>query len=198
MHQGERSVGAPFHQGVRLDHDLLLACSKGALAAFTEWTVQSGFPVCSLLHCGDLAMATWQVRQSDDMERMLAKRFFTFLCRHAEEFLILRRKPIPVRPWVDTGPCLLTSPLHLVSCASFALPSVSYQSCGKRQIPVRSGVHTALISLMSGLRVHCTCFLSPLPHTKCPLSSSIPPVRVPVGLHANHRPWYPSCRNAAR
>ena len=38
-----------------------------------------------------------KIKQADDIERILCKKFTRFMTQRAEGFIILRRKPIPVR-----------------------------------------------------------------------------------------------------
>lgn len=39
-----------------------------------------------------------KVKKADEMEEILCNKFMRFLCQRAEQFVILRRKPVQVRP----------------------------------------------------------------------------------------------------
>lgn len=44
---------------------------------------------------------TVQVKQADELENILAKKFLRFLSMRAEAFQVLRRKPVQVSPIID-------------------------------------------------------------------------------------------------
>ena len=54
-----------------------------------------------------------KVKQIDEMDAILASKFSRFLMQRADNFIILRRKPMPVRSPVDSAtslfPCLSTA-----------------------------------------------------------------------------------------
>ena len=43
-----------------------------------------------------------KVKQLDEMDAILAGKFSRFLMQRADNFIILRRKPMPVRPLLPT------------------------------------------------------------------------------------------------
>lgn len=53
-----------------------------------------------------------QVKQADELENILAKKFLRFVAQRAESFQVLRRKPIEVRKhsWATS----LSADLHIV------------------------------------------------------------------------------------
>ena len=56
-----------------------------------------------------------QIKQTDEMEKLLSRKFMSFLMQRAEPFLILRRKPLPVRH--PSLPIIIASP----KCTHLAL-----------------------------------------------------------------------------
>jgi actin related protein 2/3 complex subunit 4 len=42
-----------------------------------------------------------RIKQSDEIEHILVHKFTRFLTQRAEAFFILRRKPVPVCPWIE-------------------------------------------------------------------------------------------------
>ncbi|KAF3976360.1 hypothetical protein CMV_000446 [Castanea mollissima] len=52
---------------------------------------KEAFPIWHLLY---LPMTIWQVKQADELENILTKKFLRFLSMRAEAFQVLRRKPV--------------------------------------------------------------------------------------------------------
>ena len=52
------------------------------------------------------------MKQIDEMDAILASKFSRFLMQRADNFIILRRKPMPVRRPVDSATALFPLPLH--------------------------------------------------------------------------------------